>query len=336
MDLSDTKNLTLLTMTVFAADAAAAGGSASGENKLNLSPSEYSPPLVADSEMTLVNGQFVSASGGVPGASAVSLRKPPAYMLNGNNAGGGRPPAYMLNGPHGGGSHHPHQHGGRYGHHSGMHGGGSQHKIAKAINTAQSPAERNANEQLDSLMRAKKCKEAWVFIQNMLHVWRVRVNPHLASLLLKKSMPKKEFAYNVSNEGGRGTLPKHESNSNTNSTADRMILKLGLEIITTGFLHIQAKDVDEILLNSVFDGYSRLKSRDALSKIEGLLAEMEPKWGIHPSAVTFGIVMRAFGNGGDVARSINLFRQMTGYGIVSLLSFLLVLHLFYRFSFSIF
>lgn len=73
------------------------------------------------------------------------------------------------------------------------------------------------------------------------------------------------------------------------------VLQRGIQVVER-FVHQQIQDVDEVLFNSLLDACCRAKDT---VRLEAVLSKMRSH-GIQPSSVTLGILVKAYGQVGDI------------------------------------
>merc|ERR1719247_2925123 len=72
------------------------------------------------------------------------------------------------------------------------------------------------------------------------------------------------------------------------------------------FIELQPKDVDEVLFNALLDTCCRLKD---LERVESTV-QMMRSLSVTPSPVTLGILVKTYGQAGDLAKVLQVWSEM--------------------------
>lgn len=86
---------------------------------------------------------------------------------------------------------------------------------------------------------------------------------------------------------------------------DRKLAYRGI-VLTEAFLEMRPWDVDEVLFNVLLDACSRLGD---LGRLEATL-ELMQRLGVHPSAVTLGILVKTYGQRRDIQKVLRVWDEM--------------------------
>merc|ERR1719482_459723 len=139
--------------------------------------------------------------------------------------------------------------------------------------------ERNATA-LEELMRKRGVDEAWNALEEM-QQQGVQTDKYTISRMLMKTVG-----------DGRSRL-----------NATRVYRGIGL---VEKFIEQQPKDVDEVLLNALLDTCCRLKD---LNRLESIMQRMRDL-NITPSPVTLGILVKTYGQAGDIQKVLQVWSEM--------------------------
>eukprot|EP00392_Amoebophrya_sp_AT5.2_P011108 g11183.t1 len=125
----------------------------------------------------------------------------------------------------------------------------------------------NYHVQLEKAVRSKRVEEAWATLEEMQFEGIVCDKFAISRILMKT----------------------------VNHYHEPKLLQRGIQVVER-FVHQQPGDVDEVLFNSLLDACCR--TRD-MARLESILRQMRAN-GIQPSSVTLGILVKAYGQAGDI------------------------------------
>merc|ERR1719446_577490 len=129
-------------------------------------------------------------------------------------------------------------------------------------------------------MRRKGVDEAWTALEEMQRQ-KASTDKYTVSRMLMKTIG-----------DGRGRL-----------NPSRVYRGIGL---VEKFIDLQPKDVDEVLFNALLDTCCRLKD---LARLETIVAMMK-KLQVTPSPVTLGILVKTYGQAGDLPKVLQVWEDM--------------------------
>lgn len=139
---------------------------------------------------------------------------------------------------------------------------------------------RRSSSHLEEVMRRKGVEEAWVALEDMQNKG-VSTDKFTVSRMLMKT---------VGDSRARLNAPK---------------VYRGIALVER-FIELQPKDVDEVLFNALLDTCCRLKD---LERVESTV-QMMRSLSVTPSPVTLGILVKTYGQAGDLTKVLQVWSEM--------------------------
>lgn len=139
------------------------------------------------------------------------------------------------------------------------------------------PGDQVFNGLLDAAVRARSYAEAWDVLELLLNCRR-KADKYFVSILTKS----------------------------LESAGDKRVVRRGITLVER-FIDQQKEDVDEIVFNTLLNVLGGVLGD--MPRLQSTLDKMT-EYGVNPSAVTFGTVVKAYGKAGDIDAVLRVWHQM--------------------------
>eukprot|EP00916_Digyalum_oweni_P002514 GHVL01004617.1.p1 GENE.GHVL01004617.1~~GHVL01004617.1.p1 ORF type:complete len:839 (+),score=78.88 GHVL01004617.1:104-2620(+) len=151
------------------------------------------------------------------------------------------------------------------------------------------PNDITYNSCMDAAIRASMVTEAWCLLDEMENVG-IEADKYTCSILIKGLHQ-------------NGVKKRHEERENLMKRAMRLMAKLGKSSVKS--LRESAK-LHEVLFNSMLDACVALKDLGRLREVFQMMKDQ----GVQPTAVTYGTLIKAFGQAGDLSMCFKIWDEM--------------------------